>query len=105
MLLRLWLGRRAGDPSLVLRALERHIDRAVSERDDLKDVVRTMENHRRRLNESDDGDPGALIRTEWSIEVMAYALRSHEYEIRNSCKLLDGLRALPATAPARQSRD
>jgi DNA-binding PadR family transcriptional regulator len=94
MLLRLWLGRRAGDPSLVLRSLERHIDRAVSERDALKDVVRTMEERRTLLLGRDKVDKAAVNRTEWSLEVMAYALRSHEHEIRSSKKLLDGLQAL-----------
>jgi DNA-binding PadR family transcriptional regulator len=93
MLLRLWLGRRAGDPSLVLRSLERHIERAESERASLKDLVRRMQSHLRHLADERPDDPG-VSRTEWSIEVMAYALRSHDHEIRNSQKLLEGLRRL-----------
>ena len=95
VLLRLWIGRRAAEPSLVLRSLERHIDRAKSERDALKDLIRDMEARLRRVAE----DPAAVSRTEWSLQIMQYALRAHEHEIRNSAKLLEGLRRLPAQLP------
>jgi DNA-binding PadR family transcriptional regulator len=98
VILRLWLGRRAGHGDLVLRALEAQIAHIESEREDLKLSVEKSESIYRdlmpQLESADDAARTTIMRTAWHLSVMRYCLRSFDQELRNSRRLLRELSEL-----------
>jgi DNA-binding PadR family transcriptional regulator len=101
-ILRLWLGRRGGDSSAVLRALEAHIEFERAERQSLIDHLQNSYTlYQEHVLEADTGSPetdedlrAGLWRHAWHIEVMRYCLRDYDYELRNLEQLLSDMRQL-----------
>ena len=103
VILRLWLGRRAGHGDLVLKALEAQITHIEAEREDLRLSVEKSESIYRELTSqmesADDAARVAAMRTAWHLSVMRYCLRSFDQELRNSRRLLQELSELAQYHP------
>lgn len=85
VLLRVWLGRRAGDKEGVLRILESNIDRLVEERRDLALLIE------RSVEAPPTDEPP---RQEWSVEVLRHTLRTYDHMIESLDVLLNALKQL-----------
>jgi DNA-binding PadR family transcriptional regulator len=105
VVLRLWLGRRAGDSHRVLASLRRQIEHVYAERDELAELVEKAGRTRRDRQAAAEAASGterdqALLtaaKTEWSESVMSYCLRNYDHELRNARRLLKDLERLAAT--------
>lgn len=95
VLLRLWLGRRAGDKERVLRFLEAHIERVESERRDVASLIDEVRAYGDELAAAAEGDEEARAeaqaRAQWLRVVLSYVLRDHNYDVTNARQLLDEL--------------
>lgn len=102
VILRLWLGRRADNPHLVLAALERHIEHVEGE---LAALEEQMQQSEQRLQERIQATEGVrhlkgsdlhtlVTRSSWHRGVMQYCRRGYENELRNSAELLKELTRL-----------
>jgi DNA-binding PadR family transcriptional regulator len=108
VVLRLWLGRRAGDTRLVLNALENQIEQLAEERDALVEALHRTDRILADLGDVAPDGPAenspqaqlALARTQWHHSVMDYCLRDFEHNLRNSKRLLKELQELSVTIRA-----
>jgi DNA-binding PadR family transcriptional regulator len=105
VVLRLWLGRRAGDSHRALDILRRQIDDVYTERDQLAGEVEMAGRTRRGRQAAAEAADGAerdqavltAARTEWHESVLSYCLRNYDHELRNARRLLKDLERLTDT--------
>lgn len=99
-LLRLWLGRRAGDSAAILAGFEEYIAFLETEREELHAFVGTNERILRERSAAledpevavtlpEDEERAALTRMSWHLAVMRYCLRDYEADVRNARRLVD----------------
>jgi DNA-binding PadR family transcriptional regulator len=108
VILRIWLGRRAAEPKLVLRALDPHLGYIESERAVLRTSIRAAETATYTDtdldNEGNDGsDPSGTVfalRRAWVLSVLRYCARDLDHEIRNLKILQKDLEVLAASDPS-----
>ena len=89
VLLRLWLGRRAGDKELVLRFLETHIARVEAEGKELQAMVEGLV----REEQDERGVDTLVGDVAWTVRVLQHTMRSYEHNLESSRELLRDLQS------------
>ena len=90
VLLRLWLGRRAGDKEKVLNFVRTHIARVESDRTELAELIASTMRDEHDPDLSDE----ALQDAAWSVRVLQHALRSYDDNLESTRELLKDLQQL-----------
>ena len=101
-MLRLWLGRRAGHPDVVLAAFQEHIDFVRSERQAVHEFITKTEAsyqarkaERRKAGKATREElTASLTRMAWFNAVMRYCMRDYDAELDNLEQLMAELKPL-----------
>lgn len=104
VLLRLWLGRRAGDSRLVIEALRDQMRQVTQDCTELaaslEQTDRILATQREKFEAGEFADPteyeATVARNRWHHSVMSYCLRDYQDNLRNSERLLAELEELAA---------